>query len=62
MIEYNVLKKRNLALLTEIAASGAGAVIGTPIAQALFRPAAALWPINHKTIWEFGARAKKPSP
>ncbi len=45
-------------MLTEIAASGAGAVIGTPIAQALFRPAAALWPINHKTIWEL-ARALK---
>jgi len=58
MIEYNVLKKRNLALLTEIAASGAGAVIGTPVAQALFRPAAALWPISRKTIWEL-ARALK---
>jgi 1-deoxyxylulose-5-phosphate synthase len=58
MIEYNVLKKRNAALLTEIAASGAGAVIGTPVAQALFRPAAALWPMNQKKIWEL-ARALK---
>lgn len=61
MIEYNLLKKRNLALLTDIAASGAGAVIGMPVAQALFRPAAAIWPLNRKTIWEL-ARALKNHP
>lgn len=56
MIEYNVVRKRNAILLKEIAANGAGAVIGTPVAQALFRPAASLWPLNRKKIWEL-ARA-----
>jgi 1-deoxyxylulose-5-phosphate synthase len=36
MIEYNVMKKRNAALIAEIAAAGRAVLIGTPIAQALF--------------------------
>ncbi|SFK62350.1 aldo/keto reductase [Methylocapsa palsarum] len=56
MVEYNVLRKRNASLLADIASSGAGAIIGTPVAQALFRPAASIWPLNKKTLWEL-ARA-----
>lgn len=59
MIEYNVLRKRNAALLADIASSGAGAIIGTPVAQALFRPAASIWPINKKTIWELARAVTK---
>jgi 1-deoxyxylulose-5-phosphate synthase len=36
MIEYNVMKKRNAALVAAIAAAGRAVLIGTPIAQALF--------------------------
>jgi aryl-alcohol dehydrogenase-like predicted oxidoreductase len=54
MIEYNIIRKRNALLLDEITASGAAAVVGTPIAQALFRKS--IWPKNLKEAWEM-ARA-----
>lgn len=36
MIEYNIMKKRNAALIDEIAAAGRAVLVGTPVAQALF--------------------------
>jgi 1-deoxyxylulose-5-phosphate synthase len=36
MLEYNVLKKGNAALIRDIAAAGRAVLIGTPVAQALF--------------------------
>lgn len=36
MIEYNVLKKRNAALIDDIAAADRAVLVGTPVAQALF--------------------------
>ncbi|HZB90794.1 MAG TPA: aldo/keto reductase, partial [Stellaceae bacterium] len=36
MVEYNVMKKRNAALIADIAAAGRAVLAGTPIAQALF--------------------------
>jgi len=52
MVEYNLIHKANAALLDEIAASGAVAIVGSPIAQALFRPS--FWPTNPKAAWELG--------
>lgn len=54
MIEYNLIHKANASLVDEIAASGAAAIIGSPIAQALFRRS--FWPTSLKTAWEL-ARA-----
>jgi 1-deoxyxylulose-5-phosphate synthase len=56
MVEYNVIRKRNAALLDEITASGAAAVIAAPVAQALFRTS--MWPTSLKAAWEL-ARALK---
>ncbi|MGH7088118.1 MAG: aldo/keto reductase, partial [Stellaceae bacterium] len=36
MLEYNVLKKGNAALIDAIAASDRAVLVGTPVAQALF--------------------------
>jgi aryl-alcohol dehydrogenase-like predicted oxidoreductase len=36
MLEYNVMKKRNAALVETIAAAGRAVLVGTPVAQALF--------------------------
>ena len=36
MLEYNVMKKRNAALVGAIAAAGRAVLVGTPVAQALF--------------------------
>jgi 1-deoxyxylulose-5-phosphate synthase len=36
MLEYNVLKKGNAALIDEIADAGRAVLVGTPVAQALF--------------------------
>ena len=36
MLEYNVLKKGNAALIDEIAGAGRAVLVGTPVAQALF--------------------------
>jgi aryl-alcohol dehydrogenase-like predicted oxidoreductase len=52
MIEYNVIRKANRALVDEIAAAGRAAIIGSPIAQALFRPS--MLPTSPKRAWEFG--------
>jgi aryl-alcohol dehydrogenase-like predicted oxidoreductase len=52
MIEYNLIHKANATLLDEIAASGAAAIIGSPIAQALFRRS--FWPTSPKAAWELG--------
>ncbi len=56
MIDYSIVRKRNGALLDAVTAAGAGAVISTPIAQALFRPS--MWPTSLKKAWEL-ARALK---
>lgn len=52
MVEYNLIHKANSALLDEIAASGAAAIVGSPIAQALFRRS--FWPTGPKAVWELG--------
>ena len=52
MVEYNLLHKANLALLEEIDAAGAAVVVGSPIAQSLFRPSLA--PTSLKQAWELG--------
>jgi len=52
MVEYNLIHKANAALLKEIAAAGAAAIVGAPIAQALFRRS--LWPTGPKSAWELG--------
>jgi aryl-alcohol dehydrogenase-like predicted oxidoreductase len=50
MIEYNVLKKRNGALIDEIAARDRAVLIGTPVAQALFTNN--VFAINHlRNAW-----------
>ena len=36
MLEYNVMKKRNAALVEAIATAGRAVLVGTPVAQALF--------------------------
>ena len=36
MLEYNVMKKRNAALVETIAAAGRAVLVGTPVARALF--------------------------
>ncbi len=36
MLEYNVMKKGNAALIADIAAAGRAVLVGTPVAQALF--------------------------
>ncbi len=54
MIEYSLIRKANLALLEEIAAAGRAAIVGSPIAQALFRPS--MLPTSPKRAWEL-ARA-----
>ncbi len=36
MLEYNVMKKRNAALIDAIAGAGRAVLVGTPVAQALF--------------------------
>jgi aryl-alcohol dehydrogenase-like predicted oxidoreductase len=50
MIEYNIIRKGQAALLAEAAAAGAGAVVIQPMARALFRPFAL--PTNRKALWE----------
>jgi aryl-alcohol dehydrogenase-like predicted oxidoreductase len=52
MVEYNLIHKANAALLAEIAAAGRAAIVGSPIAQALFRPS--FWPTSPKRAWELG--------
>ena len=52
MVEYNVVHKANHALLAEIAAAGRAAIVGSPIAQALFRRS--FWPTGPKAAWELG--------
>ena len=52
MVEYNLIHKTNAALLAEIAAAGRAAIVGSPIAQALFR--SSLWPTSPKRAWELG--------
>ena len=54
MVEYSLIHKANLVLLDEIAAAGRAAIVGSPIAQALFRPS--LLPTSPKRAWEL-ARA-----
>ena len=58
MLEYNVLNKHVAPLMAEIAGSGAGVIVATPVAQALFRSAAGLLPLSPKRAWEL-ARALK---
>jgi 1-deoxyxylulose-5-phosphate synthase len=50
MVEYNVIRKGQAALLAETAAGGAGAVVIQPIARALFRPFTL--PTNLNGLWE----------
>jgi aryl-alcohol dehydrogenase-like predicted oxidoreductase len=52
MVEFNVLRKANAALMDAIAAAGRAAIVGSPIAQALFRPAGV--PTSPKRVWELG--------
>lgn len=52
MIEYNLIRKAGAALVEEIAQAGRAAVIGSPIAQALFRPS--MLPTSPKRAWELG--------
>jgi aryl-alcohol dehydrogenase-like predicted oxidoreductase len=52
MIEYNLIHKANIALIAEIAAAGRAAIVGSPLAQTLFRPA--FWPTSPKAVWELG--------
>jgi aryl-alcohol dehydrogenase-like predicted oxidoreductase len=52
MVEYNLIRKERAALLAEIAAAGQAAIVGSPIAQALFR--ASMLPTSPKRAWEFG--------
>jgi aryl-alcohol dehydrogenase-like predicted oxidoreductase len=49
MIEFNVMKKRNAALIEDIAAAGRAVLVGTPVAQALF--AGAALPTSLKGFW-----------
>jgi aryl-alcohol dehydrogenase-like predicted oxidoreductase len=52
MVEYNLVRKDRAALLVEIAAAGKAAIVGAPIAQALFR--ASMLPTSPKRAWELG--------
>jgi len=52
MVEYNLVHKANAALLDAIAAAGAAAIVGSPVAQGLFRPS--LRPTSPKRAWELG--------
>jgi aryl-alcohol dehydrogenase-like predicted oxidoreductase len=52
MVEFNVLRKASAALVDEIAAAGRAAIVGSPIAQALFRSAGV--PTSAKRAWELG--------
>ena len=52
MVEFNLIRKANAALVDEIAAAGRAAIVGSPIAQALFRPS--LLPTSPKRAWELG--------
>jgi len=52
MVEYNLIHKANAVLLQEISAAGRAAIVGSPIAQALFRRA--FWPTSPKGAWELG--------
>jgi len=54
MVEYNLIRKANAALLAQIAGAGRAAIVGSPIAQALFRPS--MLPTSPKRAWEL-ARA-----
>jgi aryl-alcohol dehydrogenase-like predicted oxidoreductase len=56
MIEFNIIRKGNAALIGEITDSGAAAVIATAIAQTLFRPS--MWPTSVKRAWELGRALK----
>jgi aryl-alcohol dehydrogenase-like predicted oxidoreductase len=49
MIEFNVMKKRNAALIEDIAAAERAVLVGTPVAQALF--AGAVLPTSTKGVW-----------
>ena len=52
MVEYNLIRKARAALLAEIAAAGRAAIVGSPMAQALFR--ASMLPTSPKRAWELG--------
>jgi aryl-alcohol dehydrogenase-like predicted oxidoreductase len=52
MVEYNLIHKANAGLLAEIAAAGRAAIVGSPIAQALFRRS--MLPTSPKRAWELG--------
>jgi aryl-alcohol dehydrogenase-like predicted oxidoreductase len=52
MVEFNLIRKANAALVEEIAAAGRAAIVGSPVAQALFRPSMA--PVSPKRAWELG--------
>jgi aryl-alcohol dehydrogenase-like predicted oxidoreductase len=52
MVEYNLIRKANAALVDEIAAAGRSVIVGSPIAQALFRPS--MLPTSPKRAWELG--------
>jgi 1-deoxyxylulose-5-phosphate synthase len=52
MVEFNLIRKANAVLLDEIAAAGRAAIVGSPIAQALFRRSMA--PTSPKRAWELG--------
>lgn len=52
MIEYNLIHKANASLVAEIAAAGRAAIVGSPIAQALFRRS--MLPTSAKRAWELG--------
>ena len=50
LIEYNVLKKKNRALIDDIAAAGSAVLIGTPVARALFTNN--VFALNHlRNVW-----------
>jgi 1-deoxyxylulose-5-phosphate synthase len=52
MVEYNLIRKASAGLVQEIAEAGRAAIIGSPIAQALFRPS--MLPTSPKRAWELG--------
>ena len=52
MIEYNLIRKSAAALVQEVAEAGRAAIVGSPIAQALFRPS--MLPTSPKRAWELG--------
>ena len=60
MVEYNLIHKANAELLGEIAAAGRAAIVGSPIAQALFRRS--MLPTTPKRAWELArALARHPA-